>query len=227
MHLNDTSLATLNFFLQIYMFSFSSQFPKQLRFDFDERDVPDGIDILPNVKYSYYGRYIPYFNNIDVYEDINVVVEKIKELKTDDWDLKKYYVMGNEHGDNRLCVYVKVYDQDSNRYYYKQGTCYKRCASIPVNEVLKSNNNQHLEDLYVLMYIYKCLKKYRNTVAHALRENGESVSREVIEKWIELYIILLNRFLKNVVPICAEANNRRRNQQNNSRRNRQNNQREN
>ena len=75
--------------------------------------------------------------------------------------------------------------------------------------------------------IYKCLKKYRNTVAHALRENGESVSREVIEKWIELYIILLNRFLKNVVPICAEANNRRRNQQNNSRRNRQNNQREN
>mgnify|MGYP007086041061 FL=1 len=77
------------------------------------------------------------------------------------------------------------------------------------------------------MYIYKCLKKYRNTVAHALRENGESVSREVIEKWIELYIILLNRFLKNVVPICAEANNRRRNQQNNSRRNRQNNQREN
>ena len=54
---------------------------------------------------------------------------------------------------------------------------------------LKSNNNQHLEDLYVLMYIYKCLKKYRNTVAHALRENGESVSREVIEKWIELYII--------------------------------------
>ena len=71
----------------------------------------------------------------DVYEDINVVVEKIKELKTDDWDLKKYYVMGNEHGDNRLCVYVKVYDQDSNRYYYKQGTCYKRCASIPVNEV--------------------------------------------------------------------------------------------
>lgn len=205
----------------------TNQFPKQLRFDFDERDVPDGIDILPNVKYSYYGRYIPYFNNIDVYEDINVVVEKIKELKTDDWDLKKYYVMGNEHGDNRLCVYVKVYDQDSNRYYYKQGTCYKRCASIPVNEVLKSNNNQHLEDLYVLMYIYKCLKKYRNTVAHALRENGESVSREVIEKWIELYIVLLNRFLKNVVPICAEANNRRRNQQNNSRRNRQNNQREN
>lgn len=53
------------------------------------------------------------------------------------------------------------------------------------------------------------------------------MSREVIEKWIELYIILLNRFLKNVVPICAEANNRRRNQQNNSRRNRQNNQREN
>ena len=38
----------------------TNQFPKQLRFDFDERDVPDGIDILPNVKYSYYGRYIPY-----------------------------------------------------------------------------------------------------------------------------------------------------------------------
>ena len=206
----------------------TNQFPKQLRLDFDERDVPNGITILPNVKYSYYGRYIPYFNNIDVDEDINIVVEKIKELKTDDWDFEKYYVMGNEHGNNLLCVYVKAYDSDSNQYYYKQGTCYKRCITIPVNDALKNNDNyQNLEDLYVLMYIYKCLKKYRNTVAHALRENGESVSREVIEKWIELYIILLNRFLKNVVPICVRANNRRRNQQNNSRRNRQNNQREN
>lgn len=70
----------------------------------------------------------------------------------------------------------------------------------------KNVNRVYLKDLYVLMYIYKGLKRYRNSVAHASEvddQNIPNLTRSEVEKWIELFIIRLDKFLKDVAPICG------------------------
>lgn len=174
-----------------------------LSFEKSEAISNDTMEVCDeNYKMSYFTTYKPYFNDIDVNLGEGRVINEILKLKNTNWDATKYYEQkkGVKRG---LGVYYL------NNDIYNLGLSYKKgLKPIPVNqELVKKNVNRvYLKDLYVLMYIYKGLKRYRNSVAHASEvddQNIPNLTRSEVEKWIELFIIRLDKFLKDVAPICG------------------------
>ena len=174
-----------------------SSFKKSEAISNDKMEVCD-----ENYKMSYFTTYKPYFNDIDINLGEGHVIDEILKLKNTNWDATKYYEY--KKNDKRgLGLY------NLNKGIYSLGLSYKKgLKPIPVNQKLVEKNVKrvYLKDLYVLMYIYKGLKRYRNSVAHAAEvedPNIPNLTRSEVEKWIELFIICLDKFLKDVAPICG------------------------
>lgn len=155
-----------------------------------------------NYKMSFFTTYKPYFNDIDINLGEGCAINEILKLKNPGWDATKYYERkkGVKRGLGLYYLNDGIYNLSLS---YKKGL-----KPIPVNQKLleKNRNRVYLTDLYVLMYIYKGLKRYRNSVAHASEVDDQNISnltRSDVEKWIELFIIRLDKFLKDVAPICG------------------------
>lgn len=68
-------------------------------------------------------------------------------------------------------------------------------------------NEAFIENLNILLFIHKGLKKYRNTVSHALDETEEStMGNDTLEKWLRLYVEQLDRVLRDGMQILSDAN---------------------
>lgn len=174
-------------------------------------NIKGGLRVLSDHRHSYFDCYKAYFNGISIESDEKLVVDKIKKLYCNDgvWDITKYYQLNYNCNDGE--EYIGLYrKKDKNKAEY---SCVKYfdvdLKKIPVHKkLLAIENREYLEDLYVLLYIYKGLKKYRNKVAHVLVDEGDKLTREEIEKWIQLYVIRLDKLLKDTSSICSKKGNK-------------------
>lgn len=123
------------------------------------------------------------------------VLESIRQQKTDLEDYTKYFVMdkskiGREYDDRDIINWYN--DKKTDEIY----STYIQC-DIPINKKL-FDNEEFIENLYILLFIHKGLKKYRNTVAHALDiSSAKQLNIKKLELWIELYIGQLDRILRD------------------------------
>lgn len=136
-----------------------------------------------NVNDGYFGR-VGYDNK----KSQNDVLESIRQQKTDLEDYTKIFVWSELEN--------RDYDCDIIYYRSNRSKGYVQC-DIPINKEL-FDNEEFIENLYILLFIHKGLKKYRNTVAHALdSSSAKQLSIKKLEMWIELYIGQLDRILRD------------------------------
>ena len=115
----------------------------------------------------------------------NDVLESIRQQKTDLEDYTKIFVRSDLENRNYDCDII---------YYRNKGYVQ---SDIPVNKEL-FDNEEFIENLNILLFIHKGLKKYRNTVAHALdSSSARQLNIKKLELWIELYIEQLDRILRD------------------------------
>lgn len=139
-----------------------------------------------NVNDGYFGR-VGYDNK----KSQNDVLESIRQQKTDLEDYTKIFVWSELENRDYDCDIIYYRSNRSNR---SKG--YVQC-DIPINKEL-FDNEEFIENLYILLFIHKGLKKYRNTVAHALdSSSAKQLSIKKLEMWIELYIGQLDRILRD------------------------------
>lgn len=136
-----------------------------------------------NVNNGYFGR-VDYSNK----KSQKDVLESIRQQKADLEDYTKIFVKSDLENRN--------YDCDIIYYRNNRSKGYIQC-DIPINQEL-FDNEELIENLYILLFIHKGLKKYRNTVAHALdSSSAKQLSIKKLEMWIELYIGQLDRILRD------------------------------
>lgn len=136
-----------------------------------------------NVNNGYFGR-VDYSNK----KSQKDVLESIRQQKADLEDYTKIFVKSDLENRN--------YDCDIIYYRNNRSKGYIQC-DIPINQEL-FDNEELIENLYILLFIHKGLKKYRNTVAHALDDSSTGrLKIKKLELWIELYIGQLDRILRD------------------------------
>ena len=136
-----------------------------------------------NVNDGYFGR-VGYDNK----KSQNDVLESIRRQKADLEDYTKIFVKSDLENRNYDCDII--YNRNNRSKGYIQ-------CDIPINQEL-FDNEEFIENLYILLFIHKGLKKYRNTVAHALdSSSAKQLSIKKLEMWIELYIGQLDRILRD------------------------------
>ena len=100
-----------------------------------------------------------------------------------------------------MCLICK--NNGNHQYYYIE-------EDIPLNPNMLTDcetNEAFIENLHILLFIHKGLKKYRNTVSHALDETEEStMDNDTLEKWLRLYVEQLDRVLRDGIQILSDAN---------------------
>ena len=101
-------------------------------------------------------------------------------------------------GGNDLYIIYKKYKKDKQiEVDYKNVFKYKiNPKTIPVNELIL-NDDSKLKDLYNLLYLYKGLKKIRNSVAHPNKKNNNILIEELRE-WIQFYLSQLKKIIEGV-----------------------------
>lgn len=153
----------------------------------------------------YFKEYFEHFNKINILDYIengelnnDKVIAEISSLKNKSYKTPQLYRKNklNERGVD--CIKTNIIGEKRAIYYYDKD------EDIPINGIIK-NDNESLKKIYVLLYVYKGLKKYRNTVAHPniTNENTQSGDLSVYEvgMWIQLYINLL----KDVIDIVDNS----------------------
>ncbi len=140
----------------------------------------------------------------DNYEyKINYPFEKYQE-HFNKMEILKFEKLDYEEIENKMESIVKkeTINDPPNKYnpkFKKKGKFIfkKKLYDIPVSEAIL-NDKEALKKLYILLYLYNGIKKYRNTVAHpnVKQKSGvKDLSAEEVEKWIQLYINCLVEFL--------------------------------
>ena len=145
------------------------------------------------VYYQAYGR--DYFSGISIKgKSIEQVENEIRKKKlSSSTDPRKYY----KHISvlKKVPVYIEVPNL------YGKSEYYEMLGLIPVDEVLR-NTPDFLEDFYTFLYVYKGIKKFRNTVAHVdAQEKVRDLTSAEVEQWIKVYIYLLNKVLRKAETI--------------------------
>lgn len=121
------------------------------------------------------------FNNIEIFEDLGGDYIGNEKLIN---DIRNQF--------ENVTSLPKTYNQWISNEKYKDN--HYPDKDIPVNKKL-INNNEFLNDLYVLMFTYYGLKKYRNTVAHPNKDINKDLSIGTVEKWIQFYIDIMTAFI--------------------------------
>ncbi len=79
-----------------------------------------------------------------------------------------------------------------------------KLKNIPINEKLRVDQS-FLESLYMLLYVYKNLKRYRNTVAHPdVMKSENDLKVEALQAWIKFYIEMIVEVLSKADDILGE-----------------------
>lgn len=124
-------------------------------------------------------------------ENSETVFEKIKGLKNIECTSKKKTQYSLEHKRT-----------DSFKIPFKFGL-----TKIPLNKKLL-NNDEFLDKFYIILYLYKCLKKYRNTVAHPeIIDSKKDFSANEVKAWIQLYLECLDNLVVMSKDIFEEEKN--------------------
>lgn len=138
------------------------------------------------------------FEGIDITKDTDIRA-KIQAKKLEKEYPKKYFNSA-----------YNLYKNINEEYFIKKsGDKVDRRAQIediPINENLR-NNSSFLEVLYTLLYVYKNLKWYRNTVAHPNEETEnktKDLSVEELRAWIAFYIEIFMEVLDKANEIFME-----------------------
>lgn len=145
-----------------------------------------------------------YFNGIKPTLNLGKLIQKINKELNKECDLRKFCQSIEECPENEDC-YLRYFNNNLNKPYLTHP------ISIPVPDVL-CDDKQFLESFYALLFMFKYLKKYRNTVAHPSQLNKNTrdytdLPIEEVEQWIKSYIELLDRLIKESQEILNKNNN--------------------
>lgn len=145
-----------------------------------------------------------YFSGIE-FDTKEQVLQSIHEKKSMSHNRYKYYQSCSQEESENACG-NKLYickNNGNHQYYYIE-------EAIPLNPNMLTDcetNEAFIENLHILLFIHKGLKKYRNTVSHALDETEEStMGNDTLEKWLRLYVEQLDRVLRDGIQILSDAN---------------------
>lgn len=142
------------------------------------------------------------FENIDILES--------KEIKEDIRNKR------NNIGTNYPNEYFECFEYEKNKndieneYYIKKSgfeTKYAHLEKIPINEQLLDSQS-FLDSFYILLYVYKNLKWYRNTVAHPEKiDDLKDLKVEEVRAWIAFYIEIFMEVLDKAKEIldCKDS----------------------
>lgn len=145
-----------------------------------------------------------YFSGIE-FDTKEQVLQSIHEKKSMSHNRYKYYQSCTvEESENARGNKLYICKNNGNhQYYYIE-------EDIPLNPNMLTDcetNEAFIENLNILLFIHKGLKKYRNTVSHALDETEEStMGNDTLEKWLRLYVEQLDRVLRDGMQILSDAN---------------------
>ncbi len=139
------------------------------------------------------------FNNIKIMVVPNVKAAiKSRKNNTKEYPTQYLNVSDNFAENTGKEYYVKFYNKNVSQ----------RAAveTIPIKDKL-IGNQAFLESLYTLLYVYKNLKWYRNTVAHPSEiKEEEDLKVEELRAWIEFYIEIFTEVLKEANDIMGKPN---------------------
>ena len=114
----------------------------------------------------------------------NIILKRIHDYRNKSIDPKKYYLKC-QYSRYKKCQYgINTGDK-----------CFEK-FDIPLVEILR-NNRTYVDEFYELLFIHKGLKLYRNTVSHANAEKSNRLSKEDLRRWIELYIEVLDKLMRD------------------------------
>ncbi len=141
-----------------------------------------------------------WFNGIDALKlnDINKIKEKIKSkrIKPEEQYPTEYF----------KCIKKEPLGKKHYKKQQKRETKYAIMAPIPVDDVLAQDNN-FLKLFYTLLYVYKNLKWYRNTVAHPEKiSTNNDLAVGQLRAWIAFYIEIFMEVLDKSNEIMNESN---------------------
>ena len=150
-------------------------------------------EMHPGQPMSYFKEYTEFFCRMD--NDIaeqgkskneieNEILRRIYNHRNRSIDLKKYYLKC-EYSDYRDC-------QNGIR----AGNMRYERFDIPLVERLR-NNSDYVNEFYKLLFIHRGLKMYRNKVSHANAEESIRLSKDDLRRWIELYIEVLDKLMRD------------------------------
>ena len=137
------------------------------------------VDKRGNTYKYVFKKYECHFNNIHILNDNGGYIGDEKLIK----DIRNQF----ENINNLPKTYNQRISDENSKNTKKQN------LKIPVNKDLIGN--EFLNDLYILMFTYYGLKKYRNTVAHPNKDIKNDLSINEVEKWMQFYINFMAKFI--------------------------------
>lgn len=124
----------------------------------------------------------------------NEILRKIHNHKNNGLSSKKYYQKCNSSLYGRWSNGIKTgYVSSDDRVIYDK---YYIKTNIPLVERLR-NNSDYVNEFYKLLFIHRGLKMYRNKVSHANAEESIRLSKDDLKRWIELYIEVLDKLMRD------------------------------
>lgn len=150
-------------------------------------------EMYPGQPMSYFKEYTEFFCRMD-----NDLAEQGKsKIEIENEILRRIY----NHRNRSI---------NPNEYYLKcENSVYRDCQygiragrmryekfDIPLVERLR-NNSDYVDEFYKLLFIHRGLKMYRNKVSHANAEESIRLSKDDLRRWIELYIEVLDKLMRD------------------------------
>ena len=172
--------------ISLSLFEYGKNRRRKIKIDGEEDDMKVGKPM------SYFKNHKEFFCKMD--KDLaeqgkskneieNKVLNKIHDYRNKSINPKKYY-LECEKSVYKDCRYgIK----DKDHYYEK--------FDIPLVDGLR-NNKAYVYEFYELLFIHKGLKLYRNKVSHANAKESNKLSKEDLKRWIELYIEVLDKLMR-------------------------------
>lgn len=151
----------------------------------------------------YFDEYEEHFNHINIFVD-NPIEKIKKKICLSYEESKKYYRYINYAPKGKYLYAFTPRIRKNNKVKPTYEALYDAILQdIPVNKKIV-NNKDSLVNLYILLYLYKGLKKYRNTVAHPNENqnnkdnNVRDLTAEEVGAWVQLYINVLQDVINSV-----------------------------
>lgn len=167
----------------------------------NENTASNNVKNRLNIKEEFYfNTFTDHFNGIRILNNNIDPIKEITKLKNNNQkDHTKYRGYIEEKTDD---AHIFVYKEINKQKKYKKRYESNRTL-IPVYDKI-AKNEKALEKLYILLYLYKGLKKYRNTVAHPNENknnnnnNVRDLTTEEVGAWVQLYINVLQDVINSV-----------------------------
>lgn len=150
-------------------------------------------EMHPGQPMSYFKEYTEFFCRMD-----NDLAEQGKsKIEIENEILRRIYNHRNR-SINPNEYYLKCEDSVYRdcQYGIRAGRMRYEKFDIPLVERLR-NNSDYVDEFYKLLFIHRGLKMYRNKVSHANAEESIRLSKDDLRRWIELYIEVLDKLMRD------------------------------